>query len=213
MDDGAGGADDGGDVEDDPPEEEPDPVEAALAKYRDVIANASNYSYNSGAAPTGENEYAILMLSPEDAAPSLLLKQNSSDYIDHTRVFQYDPGMDTVLEIDGIIEAGVGQGFRGFVGQAADGYGLITVDFSPGTGASTFTRKTVGNGSLQHESISSKTFDEPLADKFKTVEIQWIPSTDLSFLDTWTGEPGTPGVPAGAGETGGETNRPVTAFT
>ncbi len=74
-----------------PSEEEPESdVDLALEAYRTIISQADSYDYGTTAAATGNYQYALIQLQAEDAVPTLLLSQETEDYLCQIRVFQYE---------------------------------------------------------------------------------------------------------------------------
>ena len=58
-----------------------DPIYQALEQYRTIIGQADSYYSQLTTTPTGKYRYAIVQLHPNDPVPSLLLEQETADYI------------------------------------------------------------------------------------------------------------------------------------
>ena len=112
-----------------------DPVEQALEAYKKILSQADSYTYTQDSVtPTGHYQHALVQLEPEDPVPTLLLSQETEEYLWFIRVFQYDPESGTVLEPPESLTEGVAEigGYRGGLGQMADGRGLRTISVSGG---------------------------------------------------------------------------------
>ena len=121
-------------------------MEQALEAYKTILSQADSYTYTQDSVtPTGRYQYALVQLEPEDPVPTLLLSQETEEYLWFIRVFQYDPESGTVLEPPESLTEGVAEigGYRGGLGQMADGRGLRTISVSGGTGATVIDRITL----------------------------------------------------------------------
>ena len=181
-----------------PSEEEPESdVDLALEAYRTIISQADSYDYGTTAAATGNYQYALIQLQAEDAVPTLLLSQETEDYLCQIRVFQYDPDTGTVRQPPETLVTGVGGGgFRGGVTLGRDGVGLQTTYVSSGTGATEICRAAIRDDTLVMETLWSGRLDQIPGDmSFET--IPWQEIGDLSALNSWTAPE------AGSGENSG----------
>lgn len=181
-----------------------DPVEQALEAYKTILSQADSYTYTQDSVtPTGRYQYALVQLEPEDPVPTLLLSQETEEYLWFIRVFQYDPESGTVLEppeslTEGVTEIG---GYRGGLGQMADGRGLRTISVSGGTGVTVIDRITLEGEHLVTITAWGGSFANTIPEEFSFVEIQWHDGSDTAPLDRWPDSDGT-----SSGENGTETS-------
>ena len=172
-------------------ESEPDPVELALEQYRTVVGQADTYDYGSTDAPTGAYRYALVRMDPEDAVPVLLLEQDTTFGISSVLVFQYDTDGGTVLQTSGTLMEGVASagGYRGSLSAAGDGNGLLSAEYSSGTGEGWTSRVTLDGAALQSETIWEGVLGDGTDNTDEEIgylEIGWHETADLSGLDSWT---------------------------
>ena len=80
-----------------PTEEPADPVADALEQYRIVVGQADTYLYDPDAEPSGNYRYALVQMQPEDTAPTLLLEQETADYLYYALAFRYDPASGSAI--------------------------------------------------------------------------------------------------------------------
>ncbi len=181
-----------------------DPVEQALEAYKTILSQADSYTYTQDSVtPTGRYQYALVQLEPEDPVPTLLLSQETEEYLWFIRVFQYDPESGTVLEPPESLTEGVAEigGYRGGLGQMADGRGLRTISVSGGTGATVIDRITLEGEHLVTITAWGGSFANTIPEEFSFVEIQWHDGSDTAPLDRWPDSDETSG-----GENGTETS-------
>ena len=178
------------------PEEELSPVEDALEQYRSIINQADTYQYDpyDSAIPTGNYRYALVQMQPDDSVPTLLLEQETTDYLYFTRVFQYDPENGTVLEPSENLMEGTSQtgGYRGSLGMMGDGNGIRITDASSGTGGMTISRATLDGDSLHTVMEYEGYITDPVPDALGFQEIQWYDIADMTALDSWAADAQTP---------------------
>ncbi len=180
-----------------PSEETPDdPLEI----YREVIENAASYDYDTGFGnPTGIYRYALVFLKEEDTIPALLLSQETDDYMEHVRVFQYDSAAKEILQpaetlLTGAASAG---GYRGGLSLGENKTGLQLTTVSAGTGAMDVYRITVEGDVLKAASVWSGRIDLP-ADGLAFEEIEWVEitgSTDPEHTNGQTDASGADALP------------------
>ena len=173
-----------------------DPVEQALEAYKTILSQADSYTYTQDSVtPTGRYQYALVQLEPEDPVPTLLLSQETEEYLWFIRVFQYDPESGTVLEPPESLTEGVAEigGYRGGLGQMADGRGLRTISVSGGTGATVIDRITLEGEHLVTITAWGGSFVHTIPEEFSFVEIQWHDGSDTAPLDRWPDFDGTSG--------------------
>lgn len=175
-------------------EPEPDPLADALEQYRAIAGQADTYDYDGADDPTGEYRYALVRMSPEDPLPTLLLEQDTSFGISSVLLFRYDPDSRTVLPIAGTLQEGVAGagGYRGSLSAAGDGYGLLSTEYSSGTGEGDISRVTLEGGSLRTEVLwEGFLFDDtdPVGDTVGYLEIDWHGVGDTGALESWPPEP------------------------
>lgn len=178
-------------------EEQESDVDLALAAYRTIISQADSYDYGTTAAATGNYQYALIQLQAEDTVPTLLLSQETEDYLCQIRVFQYDPDTDTVRQPPETLVTGVGGGgFRGGVTLGENRVGLQTTYVSSGTGATEICRAAIQDDALVMETVWSGRLDQIPGDMVFEA-IPWQEIGDLSALNSWTAPE------AGSGEDSG----------
>ncbi|OUP27069.1 RNA polymerase sigma factor [Faecalibacterium sp. An192] len=173
-----------------------DLVEQALEAYKKILSQADSYTYTQDSVtPTGRYQYALVQLEPEDPVPTLLLSQETEEYLWFIRVFQYDPESGTVLEPPESLTEGVAEigGYRGGLGQMADGRGLRTISVSGGTGATVIDRITLEGEHLVTITAWGGSFANTIPEEFSFVEIQWHDGSDTAPLDRWPDFDGTSG--------------------
>lgn len=176
------------------PEELADPVALALEQYRTVVSQADTYDYGSTGTATGY-AYALVQLQPEDAVPTLLLEQDTSEYLMFARVFQYDPESETMYQPSESLMEGMAAigGFRGGLTMMGDGNGIRVTEIYSGSGDMTVYRATLRGDSLVTETVWEGTFDQTMPDNLSSfVQIDWHDVSDLSALDSWTPGAGAP---------------------
>lgn len=119
-----------------PTEEPADPVADALEQYRIVVGQADTYLYDPDAEPSGNYRYALVQMQPEDTAPTLLLEQETTDYLYYALVFRYDPESGSAIQLTGSLMEGMSQmgGYRGGLTMQGDGNGIRITEMSGGTG-------------------------------------------------------------------------------
>ena len=181
-----------------------DPVEQALEAYKTILSQADSYTYTQDSVtPTGRYQYALVQLEPEDPVPTLLLSQETEEYLWFIRGFQYDPESGTVLEPPESLTEGVAEigGYRGGLGQMADGRGLRTISVSGGTGVTVIDRITLEGEHLVTITAWGGSFANTIPEEFSFVEIQWHDGSDTAPLDRWPDSDGT-----SSGENGTETS-------
>lgn len=184
------------------PTPEPDPVELALEQYRTIVGQADTYDYGSMDDPTGAYRYALVRMTPEDDVPSLLLEQDTALGISSVLVFRYDTDTKAVLQADGTLMEGVAGfgGYRGSLSAVGDGNGLLSTEFSSGSGEGSTSRVTLDGDKLQSEIIwEGYVFDDTdkTAEEIGFISVDWHDVSDASALDGWTPDAPQP-VPAPA---------------
>ena len=181
------------------PDPEPDSLTLALEQYRSIAGQADTYDYGSD-DPTGAYRYALVRMAQEDTVPALLLEQDTAFGISLVLVFQYDVGSGAVLQADGSLSEGVASagGYRGSLSAAGDGNGLLSAEFSSGTGAASTYRVTLDGTMLQSEAVWEGTLGDG-TDTTDTeigyLEIDWHEIGDPSGLDSWTPPAAVPSQP------------------
>lgn len=161
---------------------------AAIEAYRDVLADVGSlppFMEEGPSSPTGTYQYSIVTLQPGEG-PSMLLGQEWSDGFVLVRVYYFDQesSMMYVTEDDYLISGvAMAGGYRGGMGLAADGNGLVQYDVMGGTGEADDTRYNREGNSL----VESEHVDHTLGDGagIDSVGIDWYDSNDTSALDAW----------------------------
>lgn len=195
------------------PEPEPDPVELALEQYRAIVGQANTYDYGTTDDPTGAYRYALVRMAPADTVPALLLEQDTTFGISSVLVFQYDADSKTVLQASGTLMEGVASagGYRGGLSAAGDGNGLLSTEFSSGSGQGSTSRVTLDAGALQSEVIwEGNIFDDTdkTVENIGSIDLDWHDISDASALSGWTPDAPQP-VPAPAEPDGDPTQLPT----
>ena len=169
-------------------------LEQALEQYRLIVTQADSYSYSPyPVTPTGHYRYALVQLEPDDPVPTLLLSQEGDDYSDLVLLFQYDPETDQVIHPEESLEEySGGGGYASGLSLQGDGMGLGLSEIAGGTGSTVMTRITLQNGALVREEQWSGRMDAADSETPDFIDIPWHDISDLSALDSWTPEPGTP---------------------
>lgn len=188
------------------PKPEPEPVELALRQYRTIVGQADTYDYNSTDDPTGAYRYALVRMAPEDDIPALLLEQDTTFGISFVLVFRYDADNKTVLQASDTLMEGVASAgsYRGGLSAAGDGNGLLSTEFSSGSGQGYTSRVALDGDTLRSEIIwEGSIFDD--TDKtvgdIGSIDINWHDVSDTSALDGWTPDAPQP-IPTPAEPTG-----------
>lgn len=181
-----------------PTEEPADPVADALEQYRIVVGQADTYLYDPDAEPSGNYRYALVQMQPEDTAPTLLLEQETADYLYYALAFRYDPASGSAIQLTGSLMEGMSQmgGYRGGLTMQGDGNGIRITEMSGGTGQTDIYRVTLDGDCLKTEQQWSGLMDAVPAE-LSFIQIEWHETGDTAALDGWTpGEVPQPGTPA-----------------
>ena len=176
-----------GDTASDVPEKQDDTARA-LEQYAAIVRQAADwFDQMDGVSPTGSYRYALVRMAPEDSVPTLLLEQETEDFMYHLRVFQYDPDSGTVFQPEQILTEGVAPvgGYRGSIGLESDGHGLSMLELSSGTGQTGISRITLEDGTLKTTTEWSGRFDQ-IPEGMGSEAIDWQDAGDLTALENWT---------------------------
>ena len=170
-----------------PTEEPSDPVTDALEQYRIIVGQAATYQYDPYAEPSGNYRYALVQMQPEDTVPTLLLEQETTDYLYYALVFRYDPQSKSVTQPTGSLMEGMSQigGYRGGLAMQGDGNGFQVSELSGGTGQTDIYRVTLDGDSLKKESQWFGMMDAVPAE-LGFIQIEWHEIGDTGALDSWT---------------------------
>ena len=175
--------------------EESAPIDEALEQYRNIVSQADGYEYYEYDKYEADQpwfelagyRYALVQLQPNDPVPTLLLEKEIMDTelsVPHSyaRIFQYDPDTKTVRQpAETIVDGGI----RGGLSMAGDGYGIVSLEWSGGTGKGSVERITLEGDSLNRETFwRGQIFEMPESITF--IEIEWHESGEMSALDSWT---------------------------
>lgn len=190
---------------------ESDPVADALARYREIVGQAAAYDYGAD-DPTGAYRYALVRMGAGYDVPALLLEQDTAFGISNVLVFQYEPDGGQVIQASGTMSEGVAQagGYRGSLAAAADGDGILSTEFSSGSGMGSTSRITLNGNSLQSATLweGNVVMDtDPTETEIGRLEIAWHDIADLGGLDSWT--PDDPQPPAQGTQNPGEPQLPT----
>ena len=163
-------------------------MDDALEQYRSIVGQADTYQYDpyGYATPSGKYRYALIRMQSDDTVPTLFLEQESTDGMYYMRAFKYDINTKEIHQpAEGLTE-GVGQvgGFRGGIGMADDGNGLIIME-GGSRGYATFYRVTLDGDTLEKnvEWDGNMFQSDP---GISTTEIDWHDISDLSAFSDWS---------------------------
>ncbi|MBQ2663864.1 MAG: copper amine oxidase N-terminal domain-containing protein [Clostridia bacterium] len=163
-------------------------MDDALEQYRSIVGQADTYQYDpyGYATPSGKYRYALIRMQSDDTVPTLFLEQESTDGMYYMRAFKYDINTKEIHQpAEGLTE-GVGQvgGFRGGIGIAGDGNGLIIME-GGSRGYATFYRVTLDGDTLEKnvEWDGNMFQSDP---GISTTEIDWHDISDLSAFSDWS---------------------------
>ena len=163
-------------------------MDDALEQYRSIVGQADTYQYDpyDYATPNGKYRYALIRMQSDDTVPTLFLEQESTDGMYYMRAFKYDINTKEIHQpAEGLTE-GVGQvgGFRGGIGMADDGNGLIIME-GGSRGYATFYRVTLDGDTLEKnvEWDGNMFQSDP---GISTTEIDWHDISDLSAFSDWS---------------------------
>lgn len=169
--------------------EEPDPIGEALEQYRIIIGQADSYEYNTAISDLEAvgYRYALVQMQPDDLVPTLLLEMESDTFINYVRIFQYDPDTKTVRQPAETVSEGTASvgGYRGGLTMAGDGGGMISTEWSSGTGETSISRIILNGDSLNRDILWTGLFDQ-IPDSITHIGIEWHEIGDLSALEGWT---------------------------
>lgn len=170
--------------------EEDSDLSRALALYREIIAQASSYDYDSGNT-TLYHQYALEYLQSTDPVPSLLLEQVTQEGWMYAHLFQYDTVTGTLIQPEKVLIEGVGQigGFRGSLAMMEDGNGIRLIEWSSGSGSGDIYRAVLTGDSLETTHEWSGHITDDIPDAFSVYPITWMDVTDLSLIDTYSSVP------------------------
>ena len=157
----------------------------ALEQYKRIISNAAGYDYYNGdLVLEGDYKYALVKLQENDSVQTLLLGAKTVGESYYIRVFRYDPGTKTVHQpAEAIDEGMVSRSVVTGVSMMANGNGIHWMSMVRGTGATDIYRVTLDGDVLRKELVYTGGFDAELPDEFKSVEIEWHSTGDLSAID------------------------------
>ena len=157
----------------------------ALEQYKFIISNAAGYDYYNGDFPLeGDYKYALVQLQANDPVQTLLLGAKTVRESYYIRVFRYDPGTKTVHQPAEVIDEGmVSRSVVTGVNMMADGNGIHWMSTARGDGETTLERVTLDGDVLRKELVYTGGFDAELPAEFKSVEIEWHSTQDLSAID------------------------------
>lgn len=162
-------------------------VKEALNEYRSYLDRPGKVDFGDYSLEPFGFKYALIEMQPGDSVPTLLLKLESTDYIDYVRVFKYDPYTKSMILPPEILTEGTAMvgGYRGSISMAGDGNGLLSMEFNSGTGHALVSRATIRSGYLDQSLVWEGNFDL-MPTNITFVEIEWYDVDDLSGLNGWT---------------------------
>lgn len=161
------------------------PQAEALEQYKLIISNAAAYDYyNEDLVLEGDYKYALVKLQENDSVQTLLLGAKTVRESYYIRVFRYDSVTKTVHQpAEAIDEGMVSRSVVTGVSMMANGNGIHWMSMVRGTGATDIYRVTLDGDVLRKELVYTGGFDAELPAEFKSVEIEWHSTGDLSAID------------------------------
>lgn len=162
-------------------------VKEALNEYRSYLDRPGKVDFGDYSLEPFGFKYALIEMQPGDPVPTLLLKLESTDYIDYVRVFKYDPDTKSMILPPEILTEGTAMvgGYRGSISMAGDGNGILSVELYSGTGEASVTRATFEGDYLDLNLVWEGMLDS-MPENLTFVDIEWYDTEDLSGLNGWT---------------------------
>lgn len=161
-------------------------LDAALEDYRGMAGKMESYFSEdaAGMTLTGKYQYALVLMDPADAVPTLLLKALTEEGFAPVKLFRY--GSDRMIVGGGLQEGATASGWNAVLSAAADGAGLLYTEWYEGGDAAVW-RNTInaeGDGldtaDLWHGS------PDGIPEEYQGQPIVWYNSGNLNGLDSWT---------------------------
>ena len=165
-----------------PDTETSDVLTDALEQYAAIVSQPDAYEFD-GVEPTGNYRYALVQMSAEDAVPTLIVEQETSDLYS-ARLFRYDPDTGAVIQPEENLHEGTASmgGYRGTLSIMKDGNGLRSTEADGGSiyvYRITLDGDTINNSKQWEGKIGGG--DVPA--EFDFYDIIWHSTQDLSALD------------------------------
>ncbi len=162
-------------------------LDAAKNLYRMVLQQPASFDYQDTSAATGVYEYALVMISPTDSVPALLVAQENQEYFYSVKAFQYDAENNGLKESYNTVSYGTATvgGYRCGLGASKDGDGLWQTNVSGGTGSTEIFKISLVDRSFVSESKWSGMLGEN-PEEFSGLAILFTNTSDTSALDAWS---------------------------
>ena len=167
------------------------PVDNALDQYRTIISQASSYQYFPGGYEGGIEgyRYTLVQMHTGDTVPTLLLEQETDDFMYYMRIFKYDPDTGTVHQPENVLlMEGMGGSYRGSIGMMEDGNGIRTSELSSGSGAMQISRTTLNGDTLNTVKQWEGRLGDDIPKGLGLISIDWHDIDDMSAFDAWTSD-------------------------
>ncbi len=159
------------------------PLDAALEEYRMQVERIDKWFSSDGVPLTGEFQYALIQMDPEDALPTLIGKAITEENMNPMKMLQY--GSDTFILGGSSTEGAAENGWNASIGMAKDGVGMLYTEWYDGTGDVNIWRNVIEEGSLKAEHLWNGGRDE-IPEEYQAFPIDWHDADDLRALDRWT---------------------------
>lgn len=186
------------DTQDTPAEPEPEPIseedqikQAMYDQYSEIIDNAPNY-FSTLDVPVESPQYAysLVYMDPNNPQiPQLLLKQRPTGGmggIDRIFIFNFDESNKQAFQLqmeypinEGVASAG---GYRGAIQATSDGSGLLSTQWSSGSGQTEVRRYVVSGHDISSTTEWEGRIDQCPEDP-TAIDIDWHEATDKSGLE------------------------------
>lgn len=186
------------DTQDTPAEPEPEPIseedqikQAMYDQYSEIIDNAPNY-FSTLDVPVESPQYAysLVYMDPNNPQiPQLLLKQRPTGGmggIDRIFIFNFDKSNKQAFQLqmeypinEGVASAG---GYRGAIQATSDGSGLLSTQWSSGSGQTEVRRYVVSGHDISSTTEWEGRIDQCPEDP-TAIDIDWHEATDKSGLE------------------------------
>lgn len=185
-------------TQDTPAEPEPEPIseedqikQAMYDQYSEIIDNAPNY-FSTLDVPVESPQYAysLVYMDPNNPQiPQLLLKQRPTGGmggIDRIFIFNFDKSNKQAFQLqmeypinEGVASAG---GYRGAIQATSDGSGLLSTQWSSGSGQTEVRRYVVSGHDISSTTEWEGRIDQCPEDP-TAIDIDWHEATDKSGLE------------------------------
>ena len=182
------------DTQNTPAEPEPEPIseedqmkQAMYDQYSEIIDNASSYIPELEIpGMSAQYEYSLVYMDPDNPQiPQLLLKQKYTGEMDRISIFSFDKNdnqafvIQTQVLSEGVAHAG---GSRASLQATSDGSGLLSIQWSSGSGQTEVRRYVVSGHDISSTTEWEGRIDQRPEDPSE-IDIDWHEATDKSGLE------------------------------